>query len=137
MHRLAAKRTGDFDSRIGRFVGRQMIGQQPPGQPIPQIARPVFTLFKGNQPVLAIVAQHLVKRLTGLIHKRRTPPPKFFASDSRHDRSSMIQFLPFRTPRPYYPTGPRRSNGRTPAFSIPFAKYLDSTENADITGPNN
>jgi hypothetical protein len=38
-----------------------MFFQQSPGQRIAQLAGPVFTLLKRDQPVLAIGAEHLVK----------------------------------------------------------------------------
>jgi hypothetical protein len=75
---------------IGRIVGLQMILQQPPGQSIAQVAGAVLALGKGNQPILAIAAQHLIKRPPGLLLKFLTHFEKFFALDSRHDRSSLI-----------------------------------------------
>jgi len=64
--------------------------QQPPGQPIPLLARPFLTLGKRDQAILAIAAKHLIERLPGLLLELATTFTQFFTGDSRHDRSSLI-----------------------------------------------
>jgi len=90
MHRPAADRTGDPGAGIGRVVGPKVFFQQPPSQAIAQLARPVFALRESDQAVLAIAAEHLIESQPGLFLKLATPLLKFFAVDSRHDRSSLI-----------------------------------------------
>jgi hypothetical protein len=90
MHRPAANRTAHFATRISLGIGRQMLFQQSTRQAIAQIARPLFPLLKGNQPVLPVAPEHPIKRLTGLFLELLPPFPQFIAGKSRHDRSSMI-----------------------------------------------
>jgi hypothetical protein len=90
MHRIAADRTVDFGTGIGRFVGSQVLRQQSAGQTIAQLTGPVFALGKSDQAVLAIAAEHLIKCPPSFFLKLPTSFPKFFAVDSRHGRSSLI-----------------------------------------------
>jgi hypothetical protein len=77
--------------RIARVISRQMLLQQPPSQTVAQLAGPVLTLPKRHQPILPVVAQHLIECSTSFFLKLSPSFPSFFGGDSRHDRSSLIE----------------------------------------------
>jgi len=104
-----------------------MLLQQPLRQRIAQLASPLLALLEGDQTVLPVCPEHLIEGPASLLYKLPTPRLKFFHSDSRHGRSSVIEVpLDFVRHIPYRPSL-ADNDGYAPTLDFRLAVSMIST----------